>query len=126
MLYLYLVFSVALLVALLFKPYQVSALFKRKRIYLPLTVGITGLIVLFFRSAYMEHAKNYVDLPQGVTHDHGSTAYLEWAKNRYKLERDSYLSLSCILAQMFLVTVSHWIQKYRAFVEFTERSKHSD
>jgi hypothetical protein len=63
-------------------------------------------------------------MPAGVEHDHKSLDYLEWAKNRYKLERDSYLSLACILAQMFLVTVSHWIQKYRAFVEYTERSKH--
>jgi hypothetical protein len=54
-LYVYLLFSIAMLVAMAFKPLQVSTLFKRKRIYLPLTIFIMSLITLFFRSAYMEH-----------------------------------------------------------------------
>ena len=74
-----------------------------------LTIGIMALNILFFRSALTEHSKNYVNLPAGVEHDHKSIEYLQWAKNRNKIERDAYLSLSCILAQMFLVTVSHWI-----------------
>lgn len=120
-LYIYLVFSIALLATLFFKPYQVSALFKRKSVYLPLTIAIMGLIFIFFRSTYAEYTANYKHLPEGVQHDHKSIDYLEWAKNRNKLERDGYLSLSCILAQLFLVTVSHWIQEYRAFKEYTER-----
>ncbi len=108
-LYVYLVFSVALLATLFFKPYQVSALFKRKSVYLPLTIAIMALIFMFFRSTYVEYKTNYRQLPEGVEHDHKSIDYLEWAKNRNKLERDAYLSLSCILSQLFLVTVSYWI-----------------
>ena len=120
-LYFYLVFSIALLVTLFFKPFQVSALFKRKSVYLPLTIAIMALIFMFFRSTYAEYSAKYKNLPDGVLQDHKSIEYLEWAKNRNKLDRDAYLSLSCLLSQVFLVTVSHWIQKYRAFKEYTER-----
>ena len=97
-LYFYLVFSIALLVTLFFKPFQISALFKRKTVYLPLTIAIMALIFIFFRSTYAEYSANYKQLPDGVQHDHKSIEYLEWAKNRNKFERDGYLSLSCILS----------------------------
>ncbi len=58
-LYFYLIFSIAMLITLAFKPYQVSDLFKKKRVYLPLTIAIMGLIFLFFRSNYAEYKKNY-------------------------------------------------------------------
>jgi hypothetical protein len=125
-LYFYLVFSIALLVTLFFKPYQVSALFKRRSVYMPLTIAIMALIFMFFRSTYAEYSANYKSLPDGVLHDHKSIQYLEWAKNRNKLERDGYLSLSCLLSQVFLVTVSHWIQKFRAFEEYKARNDKSE
>jgi hypothetical protein len=122
-LYFYLIFSIAMLITLYFKPLQVSALFKRKTIYLPLTVGILVLISLFIQHRYKEYSDNYRKLPPGVEHDHSSIAYLDWARNRNKLERDLYLALSCILSQLFLVSSSRLIQTHHTYKEFQERSR---
>ena len=71
---------------------------------------------------WSEYQKNYVDLPEDITKEQ-TVEYLRWQKERNKLQRDFYLSLSCLLAQLFLFTASHWIDKYNRFVEFVEREK---
>ena len=38
--------------------------------------------------------------------------FVRWQKVRHKLERDFYLSLSSMLAQGLVMSLSYWIDKY--------------
>ena len=122
-LYYYLIFGIAMLLALYIKPEQVAPLFKKKKVSLPLTMGVVGLILVFFQRTLSEYNQNYKSLPANIGHDHDSVDYLRWQKNRLKLERDVYLSTACILAQVFLVTASNLVETHRAFKEYKEREK---
>ena len=54
-LYFYLFFGLAMLGALFFKPEQVAPLFKKKKVSLPLTIGIVGLILVFLQRNLSEY-----------------------------------------------------------------------
>ena len=97
-LYLFLIFSIAMLAALLFKPNEVSSLFRHKRVSIPLSAILTLVILLFLRSTYAEYSKNYKHLPDHIKEE--TIEYITWQKDRHKLERDTYLSLSCLLSHL--------------------------
>ena len=100
-----------------------APLFKKKRVSLPLTVGVIGLILVFFQRTLSEYNQNYKSLPANIEDDQNSVEYLRWQKNRLKLERDVYLSTACVLAQVFLVSASNLIETHRAYKEYKEREK---
>jgi hypothetical protein len=54
--------------------------------------------VFLIIAAYAEYNRNYKDLPESIQKD--TVEYLTWQKDRHKLERDFYLSLCCIIAQL--------------------------
>jgi glucan phosphoethanolaminetransferase (alkaline phosphatase superfamily) len=122
-LYYYLFFGIAMLLALYIKPEQVAPLFKKKRVSLPLTMGVVGLIIVFFQRTLSEYNQNYKSLPANIEDHHNSIDYLRWQKERLKLERDGYLSIACVLAQVFLISASNLIETHRAFKEYKEREK---
>ena len=117
-LYFYLFFSVAMLVALFVKPEQVAPLFKKKKVSLPLTIAVIGLILVFLQRTLAQYNQNYQKLPPNIEHNRESIDYLRWQKDRLKLERDIYLSFSCVISQVFLVTASNLIEKHRAYIEY--------
>lgn len=112
-----------MLIALYIKPDQVAPLFKRKRVSLPLTIGVLALILIFFQRTLSEYNQNFKSLPPNIEHNHNSIEYLRWQKDRLKLERDGYLSFACMIAQVFLVTASNLIEKHRAYKEYVERQR---
>ena len=120
-LYGFLIGQVCLLLCMLFSPSQIAALFRRKRVYFPASVILVIVVLLFFQAQYSEYKREYSDLPSDVKVD--SLEYVRWQKNRHRLERDVYLSLCCIISQAFLVSVSHWIDKYNRYVEYVDRQR---
>ena len=77
-LYYYLFFGLAMLLALYVKPDQVAPLFKKKRVSLPLTLGVIGLILVFFQRTLSEYNQNYKSLPANIEDDQNSVEYLRW------------------------------------------------
>ena len=81
---------------MIFAPTQVAALFRKKRIYLPLSIGLVICVIIFFQAQYSEYQKDYRNLPDTVKVE--SLDYVTWQKNRHRLERDVYLSLCSIIS----------------------------
>ncbi len=63
-----------------------------------LTIAAAVAILIFLRSTLSEYQSDFKNLPDNIENDIKSILYITWQKERHKLERDIYLSFSCILS----------------------------
>ncbi|CDW79820.1 UNKNOWN [Stylonychia lemnae] len=113
-----------------YKTREVSAFFAKKGVIAGLFTMAGILLAIFFKDTYQSYKMN-IEPPVGS--NKGDTQFLEWQKNQHKNERDLYLGLSTLLAQMqqtkiqndfrFLSGMSYWIDKYHRYQEFKEKNK---
>mmetsp|Transcript_33330 Transcript_33330/g.51078 ORF Transcript_33330/g.51078 Transcript_33330/m.51078 type:complete len:147 (-) Transcript_33330:9-449(-) len=120
-LYNLLVINLVIIALLLFRPHSVAQFIRKRAIFIPLTCFVFFIQILFFRNNLTEYYGSMELLPDEPQDRVASNIeFVRFQKQRHKLERDFYLSLSSMLAQGVVMGLSYWIEKYDTYVKFKE------